>query len=109
MSNNNFTNRCPVCGEVIRGGDHVVPRRYRGEPVDEATEENTLMAALSRPKANTYIHKACTADAVQRWLRAGRPCSSPLEWMRQNGIRWTGVERNGQPAADAVATAYRHS
>jgi len=108
MSNDSFTNRCAACGGVIRGGDHVVPRRYRGEPVGEATPENTLTAVLSRPKADTYIHKACSADAAKRWLRAGRPCSSPLEWLRQNGIRWTGVERNGRPAAEAVATAYRH-
>jgi len=107
MSNSSMTYRCPVCGEVIRGGDHVVPRRYRGEPVGEATAENKLMALLSRPIADTYIHKACSADAAKRWLRAGRPCSSPLDWMRQNGIRWTGVERNGLPAATAVPSAFR--
>lgn len=107
MSNSSLTYRCPACGGVIRGGDHVVPRRYRGEPVGEATSENTLTALLSRPKADTYIHKACSEDAAKRWLRAGRPCSSPLEWLRQNGIRWTGVDRDGQPAATAVPGAFR--
>jgi hypothetical protein len=107
MSNGSFTNRCPVCAREIRGGDHVVPRRYRGEPVGEASEENTLTAFLNRPKADTYIHKACSADAAKRWLRAGRPCSSPLDWLRRNGIRWTGVDRNGRPAADAAASCYR--
>jgi hypothetical protein len=98
----------PFCRSQSSGEEHGRPARsHRLAASAEQALWMYVSAFLNRPKADVYIHKACSADAAKRWLRAGRPCSSPLDWLRQNGIRWTGVERNGRPAAEAAATAYR--
>ena len=98
--------RCPVCGEAFIKRDHVVGRTFTGEGVDGTTTGGAVAALTADPYADTWVHKACTADAVHRWLRAGRPQSSPLEWLRANGLNWTGLDRRGATAGDVLAAEF---
>jgi hypothetical protein len=85
---------CPVCSERIGRCDDVTRRLYRGpEP-----EHGRLLEASAACDGETdycWVHVACTADGVKRWLRAGRPSLSPVEWVRQNGLGWTGLDSAG--------------
>lgn len=96
-----MTSNCPVCGEAFRGDDRVVGRTFTGEPIGDGDVGGAVAALTADPYADTWVHMACTADAVKRWLRAGRPCSSPLAWIRKNGLNWTGLSRRGTTAAKA--------
>jgi len=93
---------CPVCGEAYRGSDPVVGRRVRGEPVGDGDTGRAMAALTADPYADSWVHLACTEDAVKRWLRAGRPRSSPLNWIRANGLNWTGLSGHGTAAAKVI-------
>jgi len=85
---------CAVCSRRIGRCDDVTRRRVRYPPVDRGR----LLDASSVSDDETeqhWVHIGCTADGVKRWLRAGRPCNSPTEWIRENGLRWTGLDSAG--------------
>jgi len=85
---------CPVCTDRIGRCDDVSRRRMRAPPVDT---DRLLDASAASDGDNDYwwVHIGCTGDGVRRWLRAGRPAESPVEWVRQNGLRWTGLDSAG--------------
>jgi hypothetical protein len=97
-----MTVKCPVCGEAFAKADHVVGRTFTGKGVEGASTGGARAALTADPYADTWVHKACTEEAVKRWLRAGRPRSSPLEWLRANGLNWTGIDRRGSRAVNVL-------
>jgi len=85
---------CPVCTDLIIRADDVTRRRYRGPPPEDG-ELLEASSASDRTSDQVWVHLACTADGVDRWLRAGRPADSPVDWVRSNGLRWTGLSSEG--------------
>jgi len=85
---------CPVCSGRIVRADDVTRRRYRG-PTPDSGRLLEASSAADRDSDYIWVHLGCTRDGVTRWLRAGRPAESPVDWIRQNGLRWTGLDSEG--------------
>jgi len=84
---------CPICERRIGQRDHVTSRRIRNPPFDA---DRLLDASpASGGTGLWWVHIGCTGDGVKRWMRAGRPCESAVDWIRQNGLSWTGLDSAG--------------
>lgn len=74
---------CQVCNLALRATDAVLTNVHDGE--------------------RGMVHRACTADGVERWNRANRPHGSPLEAARRDGWRW--ADAPGKDGRESVSIA----
>lgn len=73
---------CQVCSQALRVSDAIVTNVHDGE--------------------KGLVHRACTVDGVERWQRAGRPHSTPLESARREGWRWADSSPEGGRESVAI-------
>lgn len=59
------------------------------EETIERSDVWTFTRHKPAPKGIAAVHVACTASGVRRWLREGKPHSSPLEAARTEGWAFT--------------------
>lgn len=85
---------CPVCAEPLEPNDGIVARSFPEGPHPNAERPATAWSV----EDGYWVHISCTKDGVERWCRAGRPGSSPLSWVRSNGLNWTGLQAQAERA-----------
>lgn len=83
---------CAVCAEQILPADGVISQQMPDGPHPDA---DPVPCSNVEREDMYWVHIACTKDGVERWCRGGRPGRSPLAWIRENGLNWTGLGGHG--------------
>lgn len=79
--------KCQVCGHALRVTDAVLTNVHDGK--------------------KGMVHRACTADGVERWNREGRPHATPLGTARRE--RWTWADAPGKSGSRESVSIARYT